>query len=82
MAVVNILYDPTDIVFHLTDDCGVAEATVISIASITVDNAGSPASTLTYTIKHKGAKVTTDVTDESSLYVDLPTAIAAYEATF
>lgn len=67
-------FEPNDVVWHITDDCGVKEATVLRV-DIVVD---TTATVVTYRIKYMDDNTTVDATDK--LYTLIADAMTAYEA--
>jgi len=75
---VLVAHEVGAVVYELTADCGVKEATVVSATSHTT---ATPANTLvTYKLSHIDG--TTTLADSTKVFVDLPTAITAYEGLF
>ncbi len=76
--VIPIAHEVGDVVYELTEDCGVKEATVVYATSTTTE---SPANTtITYKLSHDDESLT--LADSSNVFIDLATAITAYEALF
>jgi len=81
VATITYAFIPESTVWHLTDDCGVKEAVVKVVEARVVEGAGSPpiSTTLTYSIRYDGEGGTVDVEGETKLFVDVASALAAYQ---
>jgi hypothetical protein len=81
MATIIYNFIPDDTVWHLTDDCGVKEATVKITDARVIEAAGSPAidTALTYHIQYVGEIGTAEVEGETKLFADVTSALAAYQ---
>jgi hypothetical protein len=81
MATIIYNFIPGTIVWHLTDDCGVKEATVKITDARVVTVAGSPSisTTLTYHIQYVGEIGTAEVEGETKLFADVASALSAYQ---
>jgi len=74
IGTIDYLHSPNDVVWHITDDCGVKEATVLQVTGV-VETTGT---VITYRIKYIDDSVTVDATDK--LYTLIADAMVAYEA--
>jgi len=77
MAAGTINYDhsPNDVVWHITDDCGVKKATVLRVDGI-VDTTGT---NVIYRIQYFDASGAIDVTTYLYAEADIATAMADYQ---
>ena len=82
MATVTYNFLPGSTVWHITDDCGIKEATVEIVDARIVEAAGSPplSTVLTYSIQYDGENGTVEVEGEDKLFALLTDALTAYQA--
>lgn len=82
MATIVYNFIPGDIVWYLTADSGIKQATIILFDSRVIEVSGSPAieTTLMYSIQYTGASGTVEVEGETKLFSVLDDALTAYKA--
>lgn len=80
MATITYQFIVGQVIWHITDDCGIKQATVIVVEAEVITS-----TTLTYTLQYTGEDTTVKVVGEDNLYADLVSggspetgALAAY----